>query len=282
MYIYFDLLSLWLVLSLSLSPLCLSQTSTPLDPFFTREVFTVPHQVVEGRRFGCGCNESFMFWVGEQEPKQRDHSKPRPASPEPPATSPPPDESDLELLQEKQNLEEQLARLQAKLNKAKEGKVKAERSISRSDPPAPSSRRASPAPSTSAKRAPSQAPSRTPSQAPSGKRSSSEGPKPSSRMVRQNAFVDLANRRPVAAPSRARTLPPRVEEIQEDDRDAEEDEELDQEAMEEEEEEETQERKTSGRTQVLNSGKYGTIHDSKTGQDFWLVLTYTCVVLLFH
>ena len=217
-----------------------------------------------------------MFWVGEQEPKQRDHSKPRQASPEPPATSPPPDESDLELLQEKQNLEEQLARLQAKLNKAKEGKVKAERSISRSDPPAPSSRRASPAPSTSAKRAPSQAPSRTPSQDPSGKRSSSEGPKPSSRMVRQNAFVDLANRRPVAAPSRARTLPPRVEEIQEDDRDAEEDEELDQEAMEEEEEEEeTQERKTSGRTQVLNSGKYGTIHDSKTGQDFWLVLTYT-------
>ena len=71
-----------------------------------------------------------------------------------------------------------------------------------------------------------------------------------------------------------------MEEIQEDDRDAEEDEELDQEAM--EEEEETQERKTSGRTQVLNSGKYGTIHDSKTGQDFWLVLTYTCVVLLFH
>ena len=50
----------------------------------------------------------------------------------------------------------------------------------------------------------------------------------------------------------------------------------------EEEEEETQERKTSGRTQVLNSGKYGTIHDPKTGQDFWLVLTYTCVVLLFH
>ena len=72
-----------------------------------------------------------------------------------------------------------------------------------------------------------------------------------------------------------------MEEIQEDDRDAEEDEELDQEAM-EEEEEETQERKTSGRTQVLNSGKYGTIHDPKTGQDFWLVLTYTCVVLLFH
>ena len=71
-----------------------------------------------------------------------------------------------------------------------------------------------------------------------------------------------------------------MEEIQEDDRDAEEDEELDQEAM--EEEEETQERKTSGRTQVLNSGKYGTIHDPKTGQDFWLVLTYTCVVLLFH
>ncbi|CAE7792329.1 unnamed protein product [Symbiodinium sp. CCMP2592] len=49
---------------------------------------------------------------------------------------------------------DQLLRLQAKLNQAKEGKVKAERSISRSDPPAPSSRRASPAPSTSAKRGP--------------------------------------------------------------------------------------------------------------------------------
>ena len=83
---------------------------------------------------------------------------------------------------------------------------------------------------------------------------------------------DSGNRRPVAAPSRARTLPPRVEEPEQDDLDVEEDEEEDEEDIGEEEQDGQQERRAVSRAQAVDSGKYGLIRDPKTRQDFWLVL----------
>ncbi|CAE7643563.1 unnamed protein product, partial [Symbiodinium sp. KB8] len=77
---------------------------------------------------------------------------------------------------------------------------------------------------------------------------------------------DSGNRRPVAAPSRARTLPPRVEEPEQDDLDVEEDEEEDEEDIGEEEQDGQQERRAVSRAQAVDSGKYGLIRDPKTRQ----------------